>query len=490
MKKLLALARHSFMRRRLVLSFFIPIAIGIPSLFFTPCEAQYKNLLNFNGTNGKSPEGSLSVAGNKLYGMAYSGGKNGDGCIFSLDTNGGGYKDLLDFNGTNGMNPMGSLTISGSVMYGMTYSGGKKNDGSVFVVDTTGNNYKDLLDFDITNGWYPYGSLTLSGTVLYGMTALGGTNFKGNIFSISTAGTGYTDLHDFNGTAGSGPYGGITLSGSMLYGVTQGGGANGDGCIFSLNTTGNVYKDLLDFNGTNGMNPYGSLTLVGTVLYGTAYNGGAHTVGCIYSYNITGNTYTDLYDFNAGGISPACGLTYPGSGSMMYGVAFAGGAHDSGCIYSFNTTGSVYKDLFDFSGANGMNPYGAITTSGNMLYGMTQFGGTSYNGVVYSFQYKSSGTGINELSVVSCQWSVYPNPSSGKFTIQASGVSGHPDSYRESVCVYNVLGGKVYSLPIIMSGFNSQFSIDLSSQPNGVYFYRVVGEDGSAIGEGKMVIQK
>ncbi len=32
--------------------------------------------------------------------------------------------------------------------------------------------------------------------------------------------------------------------------------------------------------------------------------------------------------------------------------------------------------------------------------------------------------------------------------------------------------------------------IDLSNQPNGVYFYRVIKEDGNLVGEGKLVIQK
>ncbi len=33
-------------------------------------------------------------------------------------------------------------------------------------------------------------------------------------------------------------------------------------------------------------------------------------------------------------------------------------------------------------------------------------------------------------------------------------------------------------------------SIDLSSQPNGVYFYRVTVENGEILGTGKMVINK
>jgi hypothetical protein len=53
--------------------------------------------------------------------------------------------------------------------------------------------------------------------------------------------------------------------------------------------------------------------------------------------------------------------------------------------------------------------------------------------------------------------------------------------------VYDILGEKVYSQ------FNNQqttFNIDLSNQPNGVYFYRVISEDGNLFGEGKLIIQK
>ncbi len=36
-------------------------------------KAQYTELLNFNGTNGFSPYGSLTHVGGKLYGMTYYG---------------------------------------------------------------------------------------------------------------------------------------------------------------------------------------------------------------------------------------------------------------------------------------------------------------------------------------------------------------------------------------------------------------------------------
>ena len=59
--------------------------------------------------------------------------------------------------------------------------------------------------------------------------------------------------------------------------------------------------------------------------------------------------------------------------------------------------------------------------------------------------------------------------------------------------VYNMLGEKVYSHYKITNPDNyreSNYQIDLSSQPNGVYLYRVITETGDLVGEGKLIIQK
>ncbi len=76
---------------------------------------------------------------------------------------------------------------------------------------------------------------------------------------------------------------------------------------------------------------------------------------------------------------------------------------------------------------------------------------------------------------------VYPNPSSGIFKMELSGIINEP-----SVEVYNVLGEKVFSqFPID----NPKFSIDLSNQTSGVYFYRVLTKNVSLVGEGKIIKQ-
>jgi hypothetical protein len=91
--------------------------------------------------------------------------------------------------------------------------------------------------------------------------------------------------------------------------------------------------------------------------------------------------------------------------------------------------------------------------------------------------------GINNLKAPASAISVFPNPGSGKFTIQSSVVSD-----QWSVEIYNVLGEQIYTSKFTAN--NSEFSIDLSSNPSGVYFYRVMAENRNLIGEGKVIVQK
>jgi hypothetical protein len=92
----------------------------------------------------------------------------------------------------------------------------------------------------------------------------------------------------------------------------------------------------------------------------------------------------------------------------------------------------------------------------------------------------TSDAGINSIASNASQISIYPNPNNGLFKIQSSA------SGQYTVEIYNVLGEKVKSFEL--TGNTNQ--VDLSSQPNGVYLYRVLSEKGNLIGQGKIVIQK
>ena len=203
----------------------------------------------------------------------------------------------------------------------------------------------------------------------------------------------YSVLFDFSETEGQFPKSALTLSSDVLYGMTTNGGTNDLGCIFRINTDGTGYTKLLDFSGTsNGSYPQGFLTLSDNVLYGMTWAGGTQDLGCIFKINTDGSGFTKLYDFGGTAIGsyPTGSLTI--SGNALYGMTSRGGANDLGCIFIINTDGTGYTQLYDFSGtADGDTPYASLTLSGNVLYGMTAWGGTNDLGCIFKINTDGSG---------------------------------------------------------------------------------------------------
>jgi len=115
------------------------------------------NLLNFNGTNGHRPYGCLLQASNGLlYGMTESGGTSNEGVIFSFDITTNTEIVVVNFNGTNGANPRGSLMqASDGKLYGMATSGGLNNKGLIFSYDINTNIFTDIHDFTGADGAFP-----------------------------------------------------------------------------------------------------------------------------------------------------------------------------------------------------------------------------------------------------------------------------------------------------------------------------------------------
>jgi len=540
-------------------------------------QAQYRNLINFDSTNGANSWGTLIISGHVLYGTTGTGGANNFGEIFSVHSDGTGFKDLWDFDDTgsvgnaNGIYPGVSLTLSGNILYGTTLQGGGNYFGNIFSIDTDGTGYKDLWDFDDTgsNGNTVQCTLVISGKKLYGMTEDGGPNTWGDIFSINTNGSGFKDLWDFyqgGDTNGAEPYGSLILSGKKLYGMTEDGGTNDLGNVFSIDTDGSHYKDLFDFTSHTGYNPNSSLILSGKVLYGMTPAGGRNSDGVVFSVDTDGNHYKNLLTFDsANGANPDGSLII--SGNLLCGMTNAGGSTNNGVIFAMDTNGQGPTVIFNFDTAYGINPEQALLLSGGTLYGMAPEGGTYGDGVLFSddicnlltstqhvaatdsgncwgsatvspsggpspFTYswsngqtKATATGlcagtytctitdyngcsattpvtvnyvingISQLQSESEEVKVYPNPSNGQFTIQLAVGSGQ-SSVME---VYNVLGEQVLTETLQPQTSRNEFGtgskgalseINLSSQPNGIYLYRVITNNGELIGEGKIIVQK
>jgi hypothetical protein len=91
-------------------------------------------------------------------------------------------------------------------------------------------------------------------------------------------------------------------------------------------------------------------------------------------------------------------------------------------------------------------------------------------------------TGINEIKKNETV-SIFPNPSNGSFNLSLSNVNN-----KCGVEIYNMVGEKIYTE--ILPQTQSANIINLTGEPNGIYFYRVLKETGGLIGDGKLIIEK
>jgi hypothetical protein len=92
------------------------------------------------------------------------------------------------------------------------------------------------------------------------------------------------------------------------------------------------------------------------------------------------------------------------------------------------------------------------------------------------FYYYHTMLGLNDQLTLEKGINVYPNPNDGKFSLKSEINDG-------SVEIYNLLGELIYS----NDKFNNQQSIDLSSQPKGLYVIQLNGKN--TIYKKKIIIQ-
>ncbi len=235
--------------------------------------------------------------------------------------------------------------------------------------------------------------------------------------AVNTRAVVFTNLYDFNisynGDEGPFPNSGLLLSGNTLYGTTPQGGSYGYGTVFAVNIDGTGFTNLYSFDETNGDYPFGTLVMSGNTLYGTTsgFGGGG---GTVFSINTDGTGFTNLYIFYSvdgqtpNGLEPIAGLTL--SGNTLYGTSSGVGpfAGSFGAVFSINTDGTGFTNLYSFSepigdggldtigtNSDGAQPIGVLTLSGNTLYGTTAFGGTNGYGTVFAVN--TDGTGFTNL---------------------------------------------------------------------------------------------
>ena len=269
-----------------------------------PTTNNESTLYNFSGADGSNPYGGL-IQGkdNLLYGMTNMGGANGDGVLFSYNIITNVNNVLVNFNGTNGANPYGTLLqASNGLIYGMTYNGGTGNQGVFFSYSPVSGKDTVLIDFSPATGYFPQGGL-IEGTngLIYGMTSSGGVNGFGTIFSYNPLSGKDTVLVNFDNTInGRTPVGNLVqVSDSLFYGMTYRGGIDNVGTLFKFNNLSNKAVTRFSFNNTNGGLPNGNLIKVSDgSLYGMTSAGGANSIGVLFRYDTSRVSDSILVSFN------------------------------------------------------------------------------------------------------------------------------------------------------------------------------------------------
>jgi len=252
---------------------------------------------SFAGTDGSAPRAPLIQGPDgALYGTAY-GGPGSAGVVFKLNLDGSGFQVLHAFTNTpDGNAPFGGLMLGpDGALYGTTVSGGTNGFGTIYRIQTDGNNSQILHSFaGGSDGQSPMAALCqASDGLLYGTTSAGGTNGVGTVFLLTTNGSGFKVMHTFQGQAGND--GGTAVGslvqawGNEIYGTTGSGGTNNAGTIFRFAPGGGGYQVAYSFSGGNdGSDPLAGLVPGAAsggsgVLYGTTQNGGAHAQGTVYA---------------------------------------------------------------------------------------------------------------------------------------------------------------------------------------------------------------
>lgn len=364
-----------------------------PAIPSSPKSTTLTTLVNFDRTNGSSPQSELTLGrdGN-FYGTTFHGGSatncpEGCGTVFRM-TPSGVLTTLVSFNDTNGRLPSAGLVLGrDGNFYGATTAGGSGTYCSVDFFTTCGTIFRitpegaltTLVNFDYVNG--PPVGLTLGRDGnFYGTTNHGGTSNNGTIFRMTPDGT-LNNLVNFDGTNGSAPNELTLGKDGNFYGTTFSGG-NSPACeanflvtcgtVFRVTTAG-MLTTLVSFNNTNGRLPAVDLTLSRDGnFYGSTVSG--IQMGTLFKMTPSGTLKTMInLDYQTQGTSPSKVVDRDG---VLYGTMANGGTAGLGTVFQLTSAG-VFTTIINFDGSNGAFPNQLTKGKDNNLYGTTSMGGTS-----------------------------------------------------------------------------------------------------------------
>jgi len=242
----------------------------------------------------------------------------------------------------------------------------------------------------------------------------------------------------------------------------------------NINSFGYYPKNVFFSNGSNSVN--NSITFASAICNDFLYVGGDYSkVGYNKANNIA------VWSGDTAWTKVGSGTNGPVYALVAYNnLLYAGGDFDSAGGVPANNI-AVWNGNSWLAIGNGVNgPVYTLAVFNGKLYA-----GGDFNSPGSGIAEYTGTLGVNEIETTKEAINVYPNPSGGVFTMVLSHSAITAGS--QTMEVYNLLGEKVYNgmlKPV------QHDEIDLSSQPNGIYFYRVIEDSGNIISEGKLIIQK
>ena len=181
-----------------------------------------------------------------------------------------------------------------SLLIGVTQYGGKDGNGTIFSTDSNGLNMQTPWSFPYIHGTDPKNTLTEYSGKLFG-------HFYNGIFTYDLLSDKYSvEVSFVDSTQGKDPISKLVLSPSgYFYGTTNAGGPFGCGCLFKYDPAINQIQTLFAFHDTLGCNSTSDLIIASNgKIYGTTSSGGKYGNGALFEYDIASSMYKVLQSFH------------------------------------------------------------------------------------------------------------------------------------------------------------------------------------------------
>jgi hypothetical protein len=257
-----------------------------------------------------------------------------------------------------------------------------------------------------------------------------------------------------------------------------GGGADVYQDFYEYDPTSNTWTQIADFPG--GKRTYAVSFSIGNLGYvGLGEDDNGTFYSDFYAYDPSNNTWTQIADFpgTARGYSVAFNIGligYVGTGDSTG----EGGALSD--FWEYNPATNIWTQLADYGG-------GGITRACGFSIGSKGYLGTgayfdNEGNVIFTnsfWEFSPQSTDIKETNI-SNQFSLYPNPTSGIFTLNI-------DNYNcsnLSINIYNMFGILVKSEPVIQN----QQIFNAENLSNGLYVVEMRAKEWTK--KQKIIIQK